>query len=357
MKRVSIIGLGLIGGSIAKALKSSGSDYFISAYDEGNSTIAALQEGVIDESLENIDQSVNADLIFVCTPLDSTLSILSTLAGKVKEGTIVTDVSGVKLPLRKKWDSLESKGLYVGGHPMTGKEKGGYENSDPLLFENAVYILDDCCKDSEEIKPLLEVIKSLGARIAFLKPRIHDIMISYVSHLPQVAAVSLINVAAFKEESIRFLDFAAGGFRDLTRIASSPFEIWESVIRLNGKEISEAIDSFVSELKKIKEDIEKNDFESLKKKFNEARRNTAEVPQSGKGFLSPLYDISVFVEDEPGVISKISTELFKNNINIKDIELLKIREGTGGTFRLAFETAEDSERAKEILTSYGFKVL
>ncbi len=356
MIKVSVIGLGLIGGSIAKALKSTGKQYFVSAYDPTDSVNIAFKEGVVDQRLANIGESVNADVIFVCAPFDSTLEILKQLAPKVKNGTIVTDVSGVKLPLQKAWSSFKSEGIYIGGHPMTGKEKGGYENSDPLLFENAVYILDVAFKNSSKIEPLTKIIADLGSQIAFLEPRIHDMMIAYVSHLPQLLAVALTNLAAFKEEEISFLDFAAGGFKDLTRIASSPFEIWKPVFKANKKEITNALEAFQIGLEKIKKQIEKEEFEQLEKEFLKAIRNRNEIPKSNKGFLTRLYDVFVFVKDEPGVISKISTVLFENNINIKDIELLKIREGRGGTFRLAFDSYEDSKRASEILTSLGFKI-
>ncbi len=353
-KKISIIGLGLIGGSIAKALKKSGGDFFISAYDTGMSANIAFAEGVIDKPLVNIEESLFSDLIFIAVPVTQTIKILEQLAPHLSEGQIITDVSGVKLPLRKKWGELNSAGVFVGGHPMTGKEKGGYENSDPLLFENAVYILEKTERSEREILPLIEVIKTLGARITFLEPRIHDMMIAYVSHLPQLLAVELTNLAAFEEGEIRFLDFAAGGFRDLTRIASSPFDIWKPVIELNKKEIIDGLDAFVSRLNRIKNHISKNEFDLLGHLFDEARKNRDEIPKDTKGFLNRLYDIFVFVNDEPGVISKISTKLFENNINIKDIELLKIREGSGGTFRLSFETAEEKERAEKLLKEIGY---
>ena len=115
------------------------------------------------------------------------------------------------------------------------------------------------------------------------------------------------------------------------------------------KNNAKSLDAFISRLEKIKNHISKNEFDLLEKQFEEAHTNRNEIPRNAKGFLSRLYDIFVFVKDEPGAINKISSVLFKNDINIKDIELLKIREGTGGTFRLSFETIAEKEKAEKLL--------
>jgi len=353
--KIGIVGLGLIGGSLAKALKSKNKEYFIAALDKESVTKHALADGVIDKKLESIEELKDLQIVFLSTPTEISLSLLESLAHVLPKTSILTDVAGVKTVFKKKWEELSGKALYVGGHPMTGKEKSGYENSDPLLFENAVYILDNSFENDERVSPLLKIVHDLGAKVKFLEPRIHDMMIAYVSHLPQLVSVALTNVAAFKEGGIRFLDFAAGGFRDMTRIASSSFDIWESVLLQNQKEVSEALDSMISELDAIKENLKKGKTDFLRKKFENARSNRDEIPKDTKGFLVPLYDLFVFVKDEPGVIAKISTALFENGVNIKDIELLKIREGTGGTFRLSFDNKEEKEKAKKLLKNIGFK--
>ncbi|MBI5730895.1 MAG: prephenate dehydrogenase/arogenate dehydrogenase family protein, partial [Ignavibacteriales bacterium] len=234
------------------------------------------------------------------------------------------------------------------------KEKGGFENSDPLLFENCVYILNESAKEFPVIDSFIEIIHQLGAKITFLNPKVHDIIVASVSHLPQLLSVSLINSAGLKGSDINFFDYAAGGFRDMTRIASSEFNVWEPVLRENRKNIIQAIDNFIFDLEQIKKSINNEDYKKLAEKFESARVKRDEIPKSNKGFINQIYDVFVFVKDEPGVISKISTALFENKINIKDIELLKIREGSGGTFRIAFESLMDTERAKKIIEEIGF---
>ena len=237
---------------------------------------------------------------------------------------------------------------------MTGKENGGYDNSDPLLFENSVYIVTEDLSLDRYLS-FRKVIELLGANILHIPPKQHDVIAASVSHLPQLLSVALVNTASLKTDQYNFLDLAAGGFRDMTRIASSDFTIWESVIERNRTQILTALEKLSFELNKIEKWISENKFPELGNYFAMASESRHEIPQNTKGFLTRVYDIFIFVKDEPGVISKISTKLFENNINIKDIELLKIREGSGGTFRLSFESLEIAENAKIILSDLGFK--
>ena len=164
----------------------------------------------------------------------------------------------------------------------------------------------------------------------------------------------MVNTVGKENKDINYLDFAAGGFRDMTRIASSDFNIWEPVIKLNKDAIVKSLINFLSEFTEIDSLVMKKDLESLQSIFESARVKRDEIPKNTKGFINLLYDFFVYVKDESGVLSKLTTVLFENSINIKDIELLKIREGTGGTFRLAFESKIDAEKAKSLIEKIGF---
>jgi len=351
---ISIIGLGLIGGSLAKAIKNVRPDVVISAYDLPEVISLALSEKVIDEKLLNVQSAKDSDIIFLCLPIELSIQQLEVLAPLVKSGSIITDVCSVKSVLKEKWNSLRSSGIYVGGHPMTGKEKGGYENSDPILFENAIYILTDEIEADSRKNKLVELLSSIGANIRFLNASLHDTIVAHVSHLPQLVAVAIVN-AALKDEQASFKDFAAGGFRDLTRIASSDYGIWEQIIRSNREQILTALSHFQSTVQNITDAIAQNDFSFLQSSFEEAKIKRDEIPKNSKGFINQLSDIFVFVKDEPGVLHKLTTILYQNGISIKDIELLKIREGTGGTFRLSFASEEIAAKAKGFIESIGFK--
>ncbi|MFC2084803.1 prephenate dehydrogenase/arogenate dehydrogenase family protein [Bacteroidota bacterium] len=355
IKKVAILGLGLIGGSIAKALKKTNYNIEISAYDNESILKIAEQDGSINVCLNNPLNALQSDIIFLSLPVELSLKYFIELVPQLSEKQIITDVCSVKSIFTKQWETLSSKGYYIGGHPMTGKEKGGYKNADPLLFENSVYILEKTPGEHPLYQDFLSLITSLGARITLLDPYLHDKIVANVSHLPQILSISLVNSTSIKNQEISFLDFAAGGFRDMTRIASSDFQIWESVIKHNRKEILTALDLYLEEISIIKNLLEEENNEVLAEKFEDARIKRDEIPKTNKGFISSLHDIYVFVKDEPGVISKISTALYNHGINIKDIELLKIREGTGGTFRLSFDNYNDSKEAILILNKIGFE--
>lgn len=356
MDKIAIIGLGLIGGSIAKALKASNPGFEISGFDFPEIMDSALRDGKINNKLSNYEESLHADIIFVCTPIDLSLKIFNQLADKLNPNQIITDVCSVKSPFQEIWDSKAINGYYIGGHPMTGKEMGGYKNSDPLLFENCVYIVSDSAKEYPVIARFTNIVHQLGARVTFLNSKVHDIITASVSHLPQLVSVSLINSAALKESNINFFDYAAGGFRDMTRIASSDFSIWEPIIKKNNRYIIQAIENFIFDLQQIKSDIEKDKLDQLAVKFENARKKRDEIPKNTKGFIHSLVDIYVFVKDEPGVLSTLTTALYTSGINIKDIELLKVREGTGGSFRLSFDNDEIAKKAIVVLQSAGFTI-
>ena len=355
IKNISILGLGLIGGSIAKALIKSKDNFVISAYDKPEILARAISDNVIDNKLTSIDESLDSDLIFLCLPVSKSLEVFESLIPRLKSETILTDVCSVKNIFNEKWNNNQSKGFYFGGHPMTGKEKGGYDNSDALLFENSVYIMTENEIDNPLFVELQEIISSFGSKILHIPAMQHDVIAASVSHLPQLVSVALVNAASLKTDNYNFLDLAAGGFRDMTRIASSEFEIWESIIKNNKKQILTAMDKFSYDLSILTKWISEDDYNSINNYFETARICRDEVPQNSKGFLNPLFDLFVFVTDQPGAISKISTALFNSGINIKDMELLKIREGAGGTFRLAFEKEEDVKKAASILKNIGFE--
>ncbi len=355
IKNISIIGLGLIGGSIAKALKKSQYNFNISAFDKPEVLLMAMDENAIDEKLNSYEEALNSDLIFLCMPVSYSIEIFENLAPKLHNNSILTDVCSVKNVFKEKWDNSESKGFYFGGHPMTGKEKGGFENSDPLLFENSVYILTDDFTENKYFDDFSKIISSFGSNILHIPAKQHDVIAASVSHLPQLVSVALVNAASLKTDNYNFLDLAAGGFRDMTRIASSDFTIWESIIANNKSQILTAIDKFSYDLSTLTKWISEDNYNAIHDYFENARVCRDEVPQNSKGFMHPLFDLFVFVSDEPGAISEISTSLFNNGINIKDMELLKIREGSGGTFRLSFDSADEVQKASEILKAIGFE--
>lgn len=240
---------------------------------------------------------------------------------------------------------------------MAGVELSGVDAAHPLLFENAVYVLSPMKSNpAGMLRQFADFLKELGARVVLLDPKTHDEVASVVSHLPQLTAVALTNVAGKEHRSgRRHLRLAAGGFRDLTRIASSRPEMWKDILEFNRDEIDKSVVLMIRELQRYRTYLRKRS-KDLPEKFRLARKIRDSIPKSMKGFLHPLAELYVFVKDKPGMMAKMTSVLAKADINIKDIELVKVREGRGGTFRLAFESKEISARAIVILKRSGFEI-
>lgn len=354
-KSVSIIGLGLIGGSIAKRLKLKKADIEILAYDKEEILNKAYAEKIIDKKLTTYEEAVQSDCCFLCAPADISLKIFEEIYPKLSKNSILTDVCGIKSPFEELKKKLKSDGIYIGGHPMTGKERSGYEYSDPYLFENSVYIITDNHPPNTIINSLYELLNLLGARIKFLDAETHDLMVAYISHLPQLLASTLVITAASSSYGSDSLSFAGGGFRDMTRIASSDYEIWQPIIKFNRKNIQKALSSFVNDIHLVIENLEYANDNFFSALFTKAKQLRNEIPKSTKGFLNPLSDIIISVQDKPGTLLKICQKLYEANLDIKDIELLKVREKIDGVFRISFITKEDAQKAADILRNAGFE--
>ena len=357
IQKISIIGLGLIGGSIAKALKTSEKDFSISAYDKSKETLKkALKEKIINAELPSLNSASDSDLIFICLPADESLKTFEKLLPKLSGKNIISDVSGVKSVFEEKRNAIKTEAHYIGGHPMAGKETCGYENSDPLLFRNTIYLISSFAENCSKINDFKKIIELLGAKPKFIHPELHDKVVSRISHLPQLLAVALIHSVGDNKEKIDFLDYAAGGFRDLTRIASSPFSSWASILKLNREEIIDAIETLYINLHRIEENLESGDIENIGKLFHEARIKREKISKDPKGFLNPLHDIYLELEDKPGTLRKVVNLIYDNSVNLKDIELQKFIDKYGGVFKLSFETKQDAKKIKSLLTKAGFKL-
>jgi len=363
ISRIAIVGVGLMGGSLGLALKRSLPEIQVVGADSVDILSVALDRGAIDEASESLEDAVRgSDLVFIGTPVPVTLGLLKDIGRFAEPGTWISDMGSVKeCVYRQAALDIPDRISFVGGHPMTGSEKASVLHSDELLFENATYVL---CPDSQDQidelrlpdNPLCRVIRSLGSQILFLDATRHDRIAAAISHVPQLLAIALMNHAHdAKSVDAETLQLAAGGFRDMTRIASSSFELWKDVVSLNSEKILDALDNLSLHIHTIADTLRVGDSDSLKSLFESAHETRATIPERSKGFLRALHDVFVFVRDQPGALSEITSLLSNNEVSIKDIELLKIREGTGGTFRLGFNSEIDAEEGIRLLNEAGFK--
>lgn len=361
LKKVTIIGLGLIGGSFALALKRVRPEITIWGYDVDEPTLLkGHQSGIIDGYSLKIDEAVKgADLTVIACSLSQTVPMALRVIPHLKGGTLLTDVGSVKETIVTKIEeALPANIHYIPGHPMAGSEKKGLDGADTYLFENAAYILTPTPKTSQEgLSTLLEIIKALGARPLIMTPSEHDHQVAAVSHLPHLLAASLVNTAGvLKDKYPDLLLLAAGGFRDTTRVASSQPGMWKDICLNNSRAILEVVEIYEGALNALKQAILIQNGESLMNTFANAKRVRAEVPSGIKGILPELFEIVVVVPDKPGMIGQIAILLGEKAINIIDIEILRVREGDGGTIRFGFLERKAAQMAVEILRIEEFIV-
>jgi prephenate dehydrogenase len=357
-QRITLIGVGLIGGSLALAMKQRFPAVHITGVDKPHVLKRALERHVIDHAEKSIEHSVHsADLVVLAVPVSVIAKILPQVAKICSKHAIVTDTGSVKRTLVEQAQTLFPKGNFIGGHPMAGSEFSGIDAAHPLLFQNAMYILTPArTTKRKNVRILANFFSSLDARIFIMDPAIHDSVVAAVSHLPQLAAIALMNtVGKHHSDAPHHLELAAGGFRDMTRIASSPFEIWRDILSANKKEIGKALRVYIKQLNTIASAL-KSAPNRLSKEFQTSRTLRTRVPRSMKGYLSPLVELAVFMEDKHGELARLTALLAQHSINIKDLELLKVREGCGGTFRLSFENQTIANEAAYILHDGGFDV-
>ncbi len=358
-KRIAIVGVGLIGGSLGLAFKRLEVGREIVGISRPETLETAKALGVIDAgySYDELEKGVGgADLVFLCTPIFRILSLLPEVLAAVSEGALVSDVGSTKREIVSRAVSLQREGVhFIGGHPMAGSERTGVSAADPFLFQNAIYVLTPTPEVPEAVcDRFVDLAKRLGARPMRMDPATHDRVAAAVSHLPQLMATALVGEIGRRNEADGLpLQMAAGGFRDMTRIASSPYEMWRDICRTNAEPIREMIDRYIEALCALREKV---DDDGLAEDFAFANRIRSGIPKDSKGFLHPLHEILLVVEDQPGVIAKVANLLAEADINIDDIEVLKVREGEGGTIRMGFDTREIAERVVEILEGAGYRV-
>lgn len=352
--KITIIGLGLMGGSLGLAIKRFYPEAFVTGVDLSAQALEiALARGAVDRVTRDLEDGIRgADFIFISTPIHAVESILKKISGKVRAESIVTDLGSTKMQIC----STASKAVpkqFVGGHPMTGSEISGMKGSDPYFFQNAIYILTPIRLRDPNVKKLSSFLEKLGAIVLVMPPKLHDEIAAYVSHLPQILAVAL--TVLISERGVRepfYRELAAGGFRDMTRIASSPYAMWQDIFKSNAEAIRRTLDKLIRNLQEMRNRLGKR---SLLDFFQHAAKFREKLPMRRKGFMKPLFRVAVLVPDEPGVLARLTSTVAGQDLNICDIELMKVREGFGGTFQLHFATAEDARGAARALCNIGYE--
>ncbi|HWI55064.1 MAG TPA: prephenate dehydrogenase [Desulfobacteria bacterium] len=357
-KKVVIIGVGVIGGSLGMALISRKlAERVIGVdVDRGNLQLA-IEANAVHEGMTKLDEAVpGANLVVIATPVGTTLDIIKNVGQLTAQGCIVSDVGSTKGKIVYEAEKLLPQGIhFIGGHPMTGSELAGVRGADTYLFENAVYVLTPTENtDKDSIDKFRVMIEAIGAKIIERDPDEHDLMVAAVSHLPHLAATSLVNtVGEIEKEHEGLLMLAAGGFRDTTRIASGHPLMWRDICITNKDNILKVLDRYMAALADVRALIENCDDAGLKNDFEQARELRNNIPSRMRGYLPLVHEIIVTVPDKPGVIGNLAGILGSRDININDIEILRVREGEGGTIRIALGSPKQQEDAIGLLRENG----
>lgn len=358
-RTLAIAGLGLLGASLAEAVRRRHPDWRILGVSSPRTLRAALDANLVDAGFpyEEARSAFEAcDLGFLCLPIDRILALLAQWEAeplKLRPGAVISDVGSTKADIcaaARKAFPKDGPGAFVGSHPMAGSEKTGLAARDPHLFENAAWIL---CPDQENdpSAALLEAfIQGLGARALRLAPDRHDWLVAQVSHLPQLVSTALAAYLGASDDVDGMLQVAGGGFRDMTRLAASSHAVWEPILRTNRRNLELILPAFRRELEVLEEDLLED---GVARAFAEANALRARYSAPRKGFSAPTTEILVDLVDKPGALLDALKPLSEAGLNILDLEILKVREGEEGVLMMGFAKPADAARAVELLNANG----
>lgn len=358
---IAFIGLGLIGGSIAKGLKREEPDTRIMAYMRTRSSLLkAKEDGIVDVVLDGIGEELReCDLIFLCTPVEFNARYLSEIKPFLKQGAIVTDVGSTKTDIHEEVIRLGMEACFVGGHPMAGSEKTGYENSTDHLLENAYYIITPTAASTkEQTDRLVQVAQMIGSIPIVLDYQEHDFVTAAISHLPHIVASSMVNLVKDSDNEQGLMKrLAAGGFKDITRIASSSPEMWEQICMTNSGNLSAILERYIDSLGQVLAQLKEKNSGSIHRLFETSRNYRNSFSEKTPGSIIPDYSFTVDMADEVGAISTLSVILAAKGISIKNIGINHNREHGEGTLRIAFYDKESMDNAWKQLERYHYDLI
>ncbi|MDQ1519546.1 MAG: prephenate dehydrogenase [Actinomycetota bacterium] len=331
MQRVAVLGTGLIGGSIGLSLTSRGVD--VHGFDLDGARLARAKElGAITLAFDTIEDAVaGSDLTIVAVPVGeiATVAAIALDAG----AALVTDVGSVKGPIVAAVESARPGPAcrFIGGHPMAGSEQEGVDGARPDLFVGATWVLTPTpATDADAYTALRTFVRALGADVVTVTPEHHDVLVAFVSHVPQLAASTLMDVATEHEEEHRtLLRLAAGGFRDMTRIAAGHPAIWPDILGANRDAVLGALDAYLDALRAARDLVASDDRAGLLSLLDRARSARRSLPV-GATVATDLVELRVPVPDRPGVLAEVTTLAGRLGVNVADVEIAHSLEGGAG---------------------------
>ncbi len=383
MKRFTLVGFGLLASSIAAAVKQAKFPAIIRAVSSAATLKRAQELELANEFFEydTVEEwSKDSDLILLCGPILHILKTMEALKGvswaKGAEASgrqvLVSDIGSTKVEICKAGATLPAPFRFVGSHPMAGSEKRTCEHNDPAIFENAYWFV--CPPEGMEesvYEPLLTLVKFLGANAVVFPPEHHDATMAWVSHMPQMLSSTLAGNLPERLLSHNYQHYAGRAFRDMTRIAASGWGMWHDIAVTNRKETVRALEEVRAGLDRTIEamnalkvvdgslpsDVSQSDNSAaLEKIFKAGNDGRASLFAPGRNAASAFFEITVQLKDKPGALLSVLEPLAQEGINVRDVELMKVRENVAGTLLLAFKTEDEAARALKILKYLDYEV-
>ena len=356
----SFIGLGLIGGSIAKALHLSYPEMILKAYDKDTDGLfLARKDGVISEIYDTLtDSFFDCDYLFLCAPVSENDQFLDQIRQRLHADTIVTDVGSVKQTTHAAIEKAGLSSVFIGGHPMAGSEKTSYRNASERLLENAYYILTPTQESPvTAIQGLQTLISSIGAIPLIMDYHTHDYVTAAVSHLPHIISAGLVNLVHDSDSAEGVMKMiAAGGFKDITRISSSSPVMWQNICASNREPLLSLMDQYLALLTKLRGYIDSSNEQALLSFFQQAKDYRDSITLPSVKSPTVYYECFVDLVDETGGIAAVAGLLAQYHISIKNIGIVNNREFEEGVLQLAFPDKQTLTRAKRLLKDNGYMV-
>ncbi len=342
-RQANIVGAGLIGGSISLGLKKAGWRTYISDIDPALSA-QAVELGIADET----GLEAAADVTVVATPVGQVAIVVAQILSEVTGA--VTDVGSTKADICRAIDHPR----FVGGHPMAGSEQDGLAGSRTDMFAGATWVLTPSeATDESAVMVVRSMVTDLDADMVMLPALTHDRIVAKVSHVPHLASAALMAIADNSAVDHQvLLRLAAGGFRDMTRIAAGSPEIWPDICFSNKTAIVASLGQLIDSLSDVRESVQYGDRDSLMALLEQARGARLNIP-IGFDSAGSLVEISTLISDKPGQIAIVSNMAAENNINIYDLEISHSSEGTRGVMTLLVD-ATDATKFEELLNNDGY---
>ncbi len=357
MQKVAILGMGLIGGSLGLKLNHTQPDLSVVGYDPDRTAASvALTRGAVGEVADDPSKCVaGADLVVLAMHVDRIPEMLDAVAGHLGPDAVVTDVGSSKAGVVAAGEAVIG-GRFVGGHPMAGSERHGIEAATAELFEDAWWILTPTdATSSSAYREVAALVTSVGAKVVALAPEVHDSLIARLSHVPQLLASAVVDMAASWTDQEALLGLAANGFRDVTRIAASDPGMWLGVIRANREAVLEGLESLGSTLDGVAKMVTDQRWEELEGFLGRARSARLELFAKAAYTGEPVA-LMMLIPDRPGVLAEVTTAAGELGANIEDIQIFHSTEGGRGRLELVVAGRSAAADLSARLEELGYHV-